>query len=141
MNYIQGYVVCAENNLAGCLAKMQNQYALLSKETDWNEYTNSTDAKARYDSMHPHSVGDAWTTNIEQCAKTGKWYMNVDLTQWHADALLSVPTTPVFEFSYYGQLDEQGEVVPDPMFKRKTPEPEGGVWDGTFYDVTICRKQ
>ena len=141
MRYIQGYITCAENNLAGCLAKMQNQYGFISKDTNWNDYNNSQDARARYDTMWPRSIGAACTTNIEQCEETGKWLMNVELTQWHVDALVSVPTTPVFEFSYAGELDEDGEEVPAPTFKRKTPAPEGEVWDGTYFDVIICRQQ
>ena len=141
MIYIEGYITCAENNLAGCLAKMQNQYGLISKDTNWNEYNNSQDAKTRYDGMWPRSIGDSYTTNIEQCEETVQWYMNVDLTQVQVDSLKEVPTTPVFAFSYEGELDAQGEPVPAPTFKRRTPVPEGGEWDGTYFDVTICRQQ
>ena len=141
MRYIQGYIVCAENNLAGCLAKMQNQYGLISKDTNWNDYNNSPDAKARYDGMWPRSIGDSHTTNIEQCAETKRWLMNVGLTQAQIDSLKDTPPTPVFDFSYAGELDEQGEVIPAPTFKRKTPIPEGETWDGTYFAVTICRQQ
>lgn len=140
MNYIQGYIVCAENNLTGCLAKMQNQYGLISKDTDWNTYHNTVDAHAHYGTMWPKSIGAANTTNIEQCAETGNWLMNVELTQEQVDDLKNVPTTPVFDFSYAGELDEQGEVIPTPTFKRKIMDIDN-VWTGEYFDVTICRQQ
>jgi hypothetical protein len=136
---IQGYVVCNENNLNGCLAKMEHQYGLISKNTNWSEYHNSQDAKARYDDLHPRSIGDRWTTDIEQCAETGRWFMNIEVTQEQVDELIDVPTTPVFAFTYKGELDEEGEEIPAPTFMVAVNDDDGNFVE--FRTQTICRQQ
>jgi hypothetical protein len=138
---IRGYIECAENNLSGCFARMQNQYGIISKGTDWNKYHNSHDAKEKYNSIHPRSIGDLWTTRIEQCEETGKWLMNILLTDEQVARLKEVPTTPVFSFQYEGELDSDGEPLPTPTFKVKImDESEPPVWTGNYRDQTVCKQ-
>jgi hypothetical protein len=65
--------------------------------------------------------------------------MNVYVTQEQLEELISVPTTPVFAFTYKGELDDQGEEIPAPEFMVAVNDDDGNFVE--FRPQTICRQQ
>lgn len=136
---IQGYIKTKEQTLTACLQKMQNQYDLISPDTNWNDYNNPGEAHGRWTALWPRCMGDASGTKMNQCEETGDYLFNIELTNEQLERLIDVPTTPVFDFQYEGELDEHGERLLPPTFKRKVIIND--VWTGGYFDVTITRMQ
>jgi hypothetical protein len=107
---------------------------------DYNEDTTSDQSKANFNSHWPKSMGQAFSTKLEQDQEDGDYVFNLMLTQEEVD---SMPRNdnPNFVSQYEGELDSEGEPLPTPTFKVKIMDgSEPPVWTGDYRDQTVCRQ-
>lgn len=140
---IQGYFRTA--NLVSCLQRLQNQYGLVSVDTDgpvnWNDFALAEDAKGKWNSdLWPKCMGDSFGTRLEQDEQNGDFLFNIYLTQEQVDSLPKVDN-PNFTFQYEGELtdpqDPESAPLPLPTFKVENYDADG-LPLGTYRDQTIC---
>jgi hypothetical protein len=136
----QGFFKTKSNTLNAFLKKMQNQYGLISKDTDWDNYNSDAESYERWQEMWPLSIGSGFSTKIEQDEETGDYHMNAQLSDEEI-ARLPQNDTPVFWFQYEGERedpqDPESPLLPVPTYKVENRDEDGNPL-GTFYDRTGC---
>jgi hypothetical protein len=109
-----------------------NQYGLIAP-VDYNEDNTSAQSKANFNSQWPKSMGEAFSTKLEQDQKDGDYVFNLMLNQEEVDGMPR-NDNPNFVFQYEGELDSEGEPLPTPTFKVEIDVP------GTYREQTVCKQ-
>ena len=124
-------------NLNACLKRLMNQYGLIAP-VDYNEDNTSAQSKASFNSQWPKSMGEAFSTKLEQDQQDGDYVFNLMLTQEEADRMPR-NDNPNFTFQWEGELDGEGEPLPAPTFMVEDRDIGGNSLE-TYHPQTICRQ-
>jgi hypothetical protein len=118
-----------------------NQYGIIEPEdADYGGDTTSDQSKANFNSHWPKSMGQAFSTKLEQDQEDGDYVFNLMLTQEEVDRMPK-NDNPNFVFQYEGELDSEDEPLPTPTFKVKImDDSEPPVWTGNYREQTICKQ-
>jgi hypothetical protein len=133
-------VYISSRNLRQMLIALQNSHELRHRDIDWSTLPDDRESRRRFRLHHPRALGEGYSTNIQQCEETGRYFINVMMTVRQIRSLKDNPITGVRVQRSDARVDRndpESPLRPLPVLMRKIYDLEN-VWTGEYSEETIC---
>jgi hypothetical protein len=124
------------------LIALQNSHNLRHRDLDWSTLPDDRETRRRFRLHHPRSLGEGYSTNIEQCADTGRYFINVMMTVEQIRSLRDNPITGVRVQRSDARVDRddpESPLKPKPTFMVAVNDEDGNFIE--YRTQTVCRQQ
>jgi hypothetical protein len=136
-------VYLSSRNLRQMLIALQNAHDVRHRDVDWSDAADDDDARRRFRLRHPRSIGEGYSTNVQRCEETRRFFINAMLSVKQIRSLRDNPDVNIRVQRADARVDRddpESHLRPLPILKRKIRD-ENNVWTGEFSEETICTQR